>query len=115
MERWKRGLEIFSKKIAQYIQEKLLCSLKIPLLNTCTRGLPFCGYVLRPYFIRLSKQSKIRFIKKHRYLFEQLERGKISQKDFQKRSLAMVAFTEHADARVFRQSVFSGKEKGEHT
>ncbi|MGK0180223.1 MAG: RNA-directed DNA polymerase [Nitrospinales bacterium] len=91
------------QKIEEYTLRELKGELKPALLNTVTQGLPFCGYLIRPEYVRLSQRSKKRYLKKMKYLNEMYESGAWSEAACQNRVLPLIAFTRHAEARHFRK------------
>jgi RNA-directed DNA polymerase len=91
--------------INAFVQEHLRCSLKPQLLNYCSAGLPFVGYVLRPYDTRLSQRSSRRFVQKFRQIDEKYHSGEWSEARCQRHVLPLIAFTEHANAKAFRQKI----------
>lgn len=93
------------QSISAYVQNQLQCRLKPPLMNHVTNGLPFLGYVVRPYDVRLSLRSRRRFVKKLRLLEEKYRSGEWSESTCQRRALSLTAFTQHANAKAFRGSV----------
>lgn len=91
--------------IEEYVNTMLKCDLKPILLNTVTRGLPFLGYMIRPNSVKLLQKSKIRFIRKLTFASRQLEKGILSQKEFQNKVLPLISYTSYSDAINFRKSV----------
>lgn len=92
--------------IKEYVENELQCQMKPTLLNATSRGLPFLGYVVLPYNIRLSLRSRRRFIKKLRALEEKYRSGEWDEATCQRRALPLLAFTQHANAKAFRKKVF---------
>ncbi len=90
--------------IKSYVEENLHLCLKPSQLNKTGRGLPFCGYILYPHYIRLSRRSKRRYIKKMKLLDEMYRTGEWSEASCQRRAQSLVAFTRHADAIQFRKN-----------
>ena len=88
-----------------FTQNELLCELKPEMLNQTKRGLPFLGYLLFPHNVRLSQQSKRRFIRKIAYVEAQYHSGAWSEAACQRHALPLLAFTQHADAKKFREKV----------
>ena len=71
------------------------------------RGLPFCGYIIRPGYVRLSQRSKRRFIVKMENLQERYHSGEWSEEVCQRVGLPLVAFTRYGEAKGFRQQVIN--------
>jgi retron-type reverse transcriptase len=101
----KEALKRAYKTIRDFVETKLRLELKPPLLNFSSRGLPFLGYVLLPYDIRLSLRSRRRFVKKLRALEEKYHSGEWSEAACQRRVLPLLAFTRHANAQAFRKNL----------
>lgn len=95
-------------KINSFVEAKLALILKPPLLQKTDKGLPFLGYLIFPYFTRLKQQSKKRFICKLRTIEEDYHHQLISEEEAQKRALPLIAFTQHADTRRFREEILLG-------
>ena len=91
--------------IQTYLQQEMKLELKPPLLNSCARGVPFLGYVVLPFNIRLSLRSRRRFVKKLRGLEENYHTGKWSEAACQRKILPLLAFTRHANTLAFRKSL----------
>ncbi|MBK7337648.1 MAG: hypothetical protein IPJ00_16465 [Saprospirales bacterium] len=68
--------------------------------------MPFLGYLLYPETTRLAKRSRRRYIQKIRDYTQRLEKGIWSQREYQSHVTPLTAFTQHADAKAFRMSVF---------
>lgn len=93
--------------IAEFVLDRLRCDLKPALLNRSQRGLPFLGYRVFPYQVRLLQKSKQRYIRKTRQVHEFHGSGLWTEPACQVRVAGLVAFTRHADARGFRKTVLS--------
>ena len=101
----REALKAARRSIAAYVEEKLSCKLKPPLLNKTVRGLPFLGYLLFPYKTRLTRQSQRRFIRKIKYVEEQYHSGAWSEARCQRHALPLLAFLQHADAKRFQKKI----------
>lgn len=99
------------KRFEEYVQKKLKLEIKPFCLNKNTAGLPFLGYLLYPSTTRLAQKSRKRYILKSAEYEVLLEDEKWSQKDFQRHITPLTAFTQHADARAFRQKVYETRLK----
>lgn len=98
------------QNIKDYIESLLLCELKPAALNRTQRGLPFLGYLIYPYQVRLSQRSKRRFIRKIHILEQQYESGEWAEAVCQRRVLPLLAFISHADTKRFRENLILQKE-----
>ena len=101
----KEKLKQVRQDIDGFIQTQLKCQLKPILLNTVERGVPFCGYIIRPNYIRLSQRSKQRYIRKMNILQEKYDNGEWTPKECQQKALPLIAFTQFAETKAFRQKV----------
>jgi RNA-directed DNA polymerase len=98
-------LRLCRQKTQEYAQTKLKVELKPPLLNFCTAGLPFLGYVLRPYHTRLGQISSRRFVKKYKQIEQKYQSGEWSEEQCQRHILPLLAVTHHADSFGFRKNI----------
>lgn len=87
--------------INSFVEDRLHCTLKPPLLNRCDRALPFLGYVLYPHYVRLSQASKQRFIRKINAVDEHYHTGDWTEGECQRHALPLFAFVRHADLGSF--------------
>ncbi len=101
----KAFLQAAKKRIEGFVEEKLLCQLKPAQLNRSQLGLPFLGYRVFPHHVRLLQKSKQRFIRKLTDLDHRYESSEWTEATCQRRGLALVAFSQHADALAFRKKV----------
>lgn len=104
----KEVLKQARRTIEEFVENELQCRLKPTLLNATSRGLPFLGYVVLPFNLRLSLRSRRRFVKKMRALDEKYRSGEWDEASCQRRALPLLAFTQHANAKAFRKTVFFG-------
>ncbi len=101
----KAALKAALREIGDYLHGCLHCDLKPPLLNRCRLGLPFLGYRVFPHYLHLLQKSKVRFIRKMKRIEEHYQSGTWSEEACARHAWPLVAFTEHADAKVFRKNV----------
>lgn len=92
--------------IRKYVEEHLSLKIKPEVLNKSRRGLPFLGYLVFPYNVKLAKRSKRRFIKKISEIEEQYHSGAWSEAECQRKGLSLLAFTNHANAVNWRKKVW---------
>lgn len=101
-------LTVLNKQVRHFedfLEKKLHCELRPTVTQPIVKGLPFLGYVIRPYLLSLAKRSRKRFKRKIGICYQELESGLISQEQFQHKTQAMIAFTAHANSYSFRKSV----------
>jgi retron-type reverse transcriptase len=96
-----------SSVVHDFVNQKLLCSLKPISLNRTSNGLPFLGYHIFPHHVRLLQKSKQRFIAKIQRVEENYHSGNWDESKCQRRALPLLAFAAHADTRQLRQRLFS--------
>ena len=92
--------------IKTFVENTLASQLKPELLNYSSCGLPFLGYLIRPYLMRLSQRSKQRFIKKMTIIEQHYHSETWQESDCQRRALPLLAFIKHADTEGLRQRIF---------
>ncbi|MEA2043594.1 MAG: reverse transcriptase/maturase family protein [Bacteroidota bacterium] len=104
-------LNIINETIQLFLLENLQLKLKYHQINTTKHGVNFLSYRIFNTHIELARKSKKRFIKKMDLYDKKLKTGELSQKDFQIRVSALIAFTNHASAKGFRKKVFGYEKK----
>jgi len=92
-------------RFQEYVHSRLNLELKPFCLNKNTAGLPFLGYLLYPDTVRLAQRSRKRYIQKIKKYQALLDNGVWTEKEFQNHATPLTAFTQHADAKAFRQKV----------
>lgn len=103
----KNVLKNARRAVQDFVEMHLQCALKPPLLNYCSRGIPFLGYLVFPYYLRLSQRSKKRFIRKWQDLQEKYDTGAWGEAECRRHALPLLAFTQHADAKYFRKKILN--------
>ena len=93
--------------VAEFVENKLQGALKPALLNRTKQGVPFLGYRIFPFHIRLLRRSKIRFMRKMSALDKKYQTGEWSEAVCQRRVLPLVEFTRLADSTVFRKNILA--------
>ncbi len=101
----KQTLKDCLSDIMDFVEEKCKVTLKPFQLNRTNSGLPFLGYRLHPYHIRLLQKSKHRFEKKMRKIYLNKKEGIWDEASCQRRALSLIAFTQHAVTMDFRKRV----------
>lgn len=91
--------------IREFISKELLCELKPIQLNRSSTGLPFLGYHIFPYHVRLLQQSKQRYIRKLALAETRLATGEWSESCYRRHVEPLLAFTQHADVTGFRRKI----------
>lgn len=102
----KEVLKLALSDIRAYISNELEGELKPEVLNRSAHGLPFLGYRIFPHNVRLTQQSKQRFIRKINVADDYLESEHWDQATYQRHVLPLLAFVQHADTKGFRQKLF---------
>lgn len=103
----KEVLKNARRSIHDFVNKRLQCALKPPLLNYCSLGLPSLGYRIFPNHIQLSQRSKKRFIRKWHELQLKYDSGEWSEVQCRRHALPLIAFTQHANAKNFRRKVLN--------
>jgi retron-type reverse transcriptase len=98
----KETLLDIGNQFAHYITNQLQLELKPFCLNKTHFGLPFLGYVVYQDNLRLNTNSKQRFKRKLSTYHEKLASSKWTEKEFQRRVLPLLAFTQKAESKPFR-------------
>lgn len=83
----------------------LRLELKPFCLNRTSKGVSFLGYRVFPWVTRLTRRSRTRYAAKLEHCYESLASGEWTQGECADHVAALVAFTEHAQARGFRRKV----------
>lgn len=94
--------------IREFISKELLCELKPIQLNRSSTGLPFLGYHIFPFHVRLLQQSKQRYIRKLALAETRLATGEWSEARYRRHVEPLLAFTQHADVTGFRRKIQQG-------
>lgn len=92
--------------IKKFVEQELQGELKPALLNYSDRGLPFLGYKIFPTHTHLTQRSKLRYIRKLKYIEQQYHNGNWTESQCQQKILPLLAFINHADTENFKKSVF---------
>ncbi len=94
-------------RLQEFAATELKLLFKPFCLNSPDKGLPFLGYLLFPCRVRMTQQSKKRFIRKSVLYADYLQTGRWSQQEYANHVMPLVAFTEYADAVEFRKNVYN--------
>ena len=94
-------------RINDHVMTVLKCMLKPEILNRSKFGLSFLGYRIFPYYVRLTQQSKKRFLRKLRLVEEHYHSGEWDEAYCQSKVLPLLAFTKHADSLELRKEILS--------
>lgn len=101
----KNDLLTIKEEIKNYLNRRLKCNLKPFQLNRTERGVPFLGYQLFPYYIRLLQKSKVRFVQKLKKIYNHRENDYWDETSCQNRVLPLIAFSKYANSKSFRKKV----------
>ena len=94
--------------VNEFVVHQLHATLKPPLFGKADQGLPFLGFLIFPYHIRLSQRSKTRFIKKIRKLEEAYHAGIWSENICHRKAQSLISYTKYAESAVLRKKVIYG-------
>jgi hypothetical protein len=95
------------RRLEQFIAERLLLSLKPFCLNRTSTGLSFLGYRIKYNDIRLTAQSKGRYIRKMKLYRGLYEAGIWTQADLRSHLLPLNAFVEKARTLGLRKKILT--------
>ena len=97
------------KQFVSYLRDnsgsKLYLCLKEPVYSACGAGVPFLGYVVKPYRLELSGRSKKRFRSKVVKSYKLFQEGVYSEEDLQSHLLPLLAFVEKAQCLSFKNII----------
>lgn len=97
----KKALLAQASHYAAFLAGELRLQLHVPVVNRTAMGMPFLGYVVHPAGLRLNGRSARRFLAKMRRLAAALQRGEVSESEYEMRSRCLYAFVQKADASDF--------------
>ncbi|MBC6995553.1 RNA-directed DNA polymerase [Neolewinella lacunae] len=92
-------------QVRQLIDIDLHCALKPAVLNRSSKGLPFLGYRIFPYSIRLTHASRARFARKLRRVTNDLNDEILTEKQAQRQAQSLLAFVERANTLALRKNL----------
>ncbi|MDH6535214.1 RNA-directed DNA polymerase [Parabacteroides sp. 52] len=93
------------QSLREFLADKLLLELKPDCLNTTATGLPFLGYRVYRNTMRLTAQSKKRYIKKSKIYYGLLRAGLWTEADYKTHVLPLNAFVDKAKTLGLKQHV----------
>ena len=100
----KRICEI-AKVYSDFLRNNLKLQLHEPIINRCRYGVPFLGYIVYPYSVRLNHRSRRRFKSELSKLMVLYRMNTISERKYRERMTALYAFVNHADANMFKKKI----------
>lgn len=95
------------RDVVNFCRDSLQLELKPPLISQCQHGIPFLGYKLFPYNIKLNSRSKRRFKKKIIQVIAAYDDEMINDRDMYNRINSLISFTKHSNAKAFRRKIVS--------
>jgi retron-type reverse transcriptase len=107
----KEKLQDFLQKISEYLEINLCLKLKnnATFIAPIQQGIPFLGFRIFPYLIRLKRTNLVRFRRKFRQKEKAYLNGKISEDTFIRSVSSMIGHIKHANTYQMRQDFFWGK------
>lgn len=96
-----------AKCFGAFLQQKLKLYLKPLCMNNVVKGMPFLGYVLSPFSLRLSKNSKKRFFCKYKDNEKKLQNQLFTQQQYQGRIVPLCTFVQKAHTYILRVAFFA--------
>lgn len=89
----------------KFIQNNLGLKLKPLILDKTKNGVPFLGYKIFPYYIKLNQRSKKRFKLKYKIYNEKLTKREWNEDEYIRHILPLLAFAGYADTLSFRKKI----------
>jgi retron-type reverse transcriptase len=108
----KEKLLDLAEEVRGYCKRELELELKPVCLNKIEKGIPFLGFVLFQHGVNLNKNSKKRFLMKHKRYARKLQIGEWSQKEYAQHAEPLFAFTRFADTLNMRRCAIRKTEAG---
>ena len=96
------------QKVQSYCTENLKLAMKPAILEQCTRGLPFLGFLIKPQGIFLLQKSKQRMKKRVHIIENDLIHGRIAEIKAAERAISVNAAVLLARCRSFRVELWHG-------
>ena len=95
-------------EMVEFVHNELDLVLKQePFINRTRHGMDFLGMRVFPNAVRLGRASRLRYRRKMVACDAAFARGEWGDQEYQNRSTALTAFTQHADARAWRRKVLA--------
>lgn len=88
-------------QLQEYVGQKLCLQFHPMIMNRTKFGIPFLGYVVYPYYLRLNHLSRQRFRHKVEELNRKNEIGELSETECLQRFSSMFDFVNKANAKSF--------------
>lgn len=102
------------KEYVMFMQEEssvnLNLRLKEPVYQTCSTGIAFLGYVVKPYRLKLNGRSKKRFRTKIVECHQLFEKGVYDEDEYQQHLLPLLAFVNKSKCNAFKNSIWGSVE-----
>lgn len=96
-----------ARRYMAFVNETLRLDFHPIQLNQTGYGIPFCGYVVYAYKLRLNERSKRRFSHKVKLLDEVWRMGHFAEKECVQRTQAIYSFVNKADATAYKKRIHS--------
>lgn len=94
------------QQVTDFLAGKLMLALKISELNRSNRGLLFLGFRLFPDRIKLSRQSKKRFVRKAKKYEQYLHTNQWTEEEYAEHIVPLIANVRYADTLGLRRKLF---------
>lgn len=93
--------------IQYYSENDLKLQLKESIYRNSKMGVPFLGYIVKPYCLLLNGRSKKRFREKISYYSDCFEKEIISEEEYQQHLLPLLAFASYANNKSFQRAIIN--------
>ena len=92
---------------SRYLHDSLRLEIHEPVVNRTVHGIPFLGYVVYDFGLRLNRRSKKRYYKKMQMLSTAVNLGEISEDCYAGHAQCLTAFVLKANTQGFREKVLN--------
>jgi len=96
-----------TKMFMEFVEDRMKLQFKPIVHHQTSAGVPFLGYKLYPFTVKLNQRSKKRFKYKIKQYDDYLKSGRWSEEIYRRHVEPLVAFTQYAEARNFRKNVLT--------
>ena len=103
----KERLLCIVEEYTKMLRDVLRLELHPTIVNKTHFGIPFLGYVVHPYKLRLNERSLTRFVKKTEQFESLWSEGDMDEEECRVRMQCMLAFADKADVKALRSRLFA--------
>lgn len=103
----KERLMLIIGRYESMLRDTLRLELHAPVINKTHFGIPFLGYVVHPYKLRLNERSQARLMRRASEFDRAWHDGSMAEEECHMRMLCMLAFAGKADVRALCSRLFA--------